>query len=108
MTEISFYFSNKAVTGVTTCGHCGYSKKGTDIVCAAVSSLIQTLEIGLSTVAQISSLDMSYNLDNITRTAKWSPSDYEKVSLLVDSIRLALKAIEAKYPKNLKIKDVFV
>lgn len=53
MTEIKITKKNEKIAKVVASGHTGYSKHGEDIVCAAISSIVQTAALGLLTVAQI-------------------------------------------------------
>lgn len=42
MIKVSFYEINGSVVRVRTVGHSGYAESGSDIICAAVSTLVQT------------------------------------------------------------------
>ena len=53
MTTVRFGTRDGAFSGVTCKGHTGYAEAGEDIVCAAVSSVVQTALLGLLTVAKI-------------------------------------------------------
>ena len=52
MTTVTFYQSNHVLYGFSTEGHTGYAEAGSDILCAAVSSLtifvVNTIETELS------------------------------------------------------------
>ena len=47
MTTVRFTRKDGMLTGVTCTGHTGYAEQGEDIVCAAVSSVVQTAVLGL-------------------------------------------------------------
>ena len=47
MTTVRFLRRGDKLSGVTCKGHTGYAEEGEDIVCAAVSSVVQTAVLGL-------------------------------------------------------------
>jgi len=51
MTAVTFFRSGDLLAGFRAKGHSGYAEEGSDIVCAAVSALTQTAQIGLVKVA---------------------------------------------------------
>ncbi len=51
MTTVTFFRFNGSILGYRAKGHAGYDDYGHDIVCAAVSALCQTCELGLERVA---------------------------------------------------------
>lgn len=53
MTEAKFYKSTKGYTTIECIGHTGYAESGSDIVCAAISSLINSTLVGLKKVLQV-------------------------------------------------------
>ena len=53
MTDIKVIRKNNSIVEVTASGHTGYGESGEDIVCAGVSTLIQSALLGLLQVAQI-------------------------------------------------------
>ena len=54
MTSVRFFLKDGKYVGVTCEGHCDYAEEGSDIVCAAVSSVVQTAVLGLMCKAGIS------------------------------------------------------
>jgi len=48
MVIVEIYRSNGTITGYSVRGHAGFSPRGEDIVCAAVSMLAQTTMLGLA------------------------------------------------------------
>lgn len=53
MTEVTIFKKNNEITEVVCDGHTFYGEKGEDIVCAALSSVVQTAALGLMTVAGV-------------------------------------------------------
>ncbi len=53
MTTVKFGKSDNRIVSVECDGHTGYGVEGEDIVCAALSSIVQTAVLGLMRVAGI-------------------------------------------------------
>ena len=53
MTDIKVIRKSNSIVEVTASGHTGFGESGEDIVCAGVSTLIQTALLGLLQVAKI-------------------------------------------------------
>ena len=53
MTNIKVFKNDGNIVCVQCMGHSGYAERGEDIVCAGVSSLVQTAVLGLLTVAKV-------------------------------------------------------
>ncbi len=103
MTTITFYRDSDDLTfGIEASGHAGFARKGKDIVCAAISSLMFTtmnsMESILNKVVISEGTDISGNLE-------FTVKDYRDrdVQLLFESLSLGLNDIQEQYPKNLKL-----
>jgi len=53
MTAVTVYKKGKHIARVVSDGHTGYGAAGEDIVCAALSSIVQTAVLGLVSVAAV-------------------------------------------------------
>jgi len=98
---------NKNLLGVESRGHSGSGGKGEDIVCAAVSTLIHTLFLGLRDVAKIPmerEVDASVPLIGI----KWPEEVAGEVNLLTATVALSLKEIASRYAGHVSISEVFL
>ncbi|HPD01875.1 MAG TPA: ribosomal-processing cysteine protease Prp [Eubacteriales bacterium] len=63
MTSLKFITENGSVTRFYASGHTGYADEGEDIVCAALSAIMQTAILGLLKVAMI---EVAYSSDEVT------------------------------------------
>jgi len=72
MTDISVKRKNNSVFEVVAEGHTGYGEAGEDIVCAAVSTLLQTALLGL---LQVVGLNVRYSVDEQKGLLKFTLSD---------------------------------
>jgi len=61
MTNITITRIKKNITSVVCDGHTNYSVQGEDVVCAALSSIVQTALLGLM---QVCGINVEYNRDN--------------------------------------------
>ncbi len=53
MTKVLITKTGKSITEIECDGHTNYGEAGEDIVCAALSSIVQTALLGLLTVAKV-------------------------------------------------------
>lgn len=53
MTSVKIAKQDKSIVAIECDGHTGYAEEGEDIVCSALSSIIQTAVLGLLQVAAI-------------------------------------------------------
>ena len=53
MTNVQIYKQNDNIIGFNVSGHSGYSEAGSDIVCSAISSLAQSVCVGLENVLNL-------------------------------------------------------
>ena len=60
MTDITITRKNNHIVEVTASGHTGYGESGEDIVCAGVSTLIQSALLGL---LQVAGLNVKYTVN---------------------------------------------
>ena len=81
-------------------GHAGYAKRGNDIVCAAVSALVQTLIYSLEELA----ID---EIEIVTKNNQIKSIKYRDLSttamLLVNSFFIGVNMIAENFPENVKV-----
>lgn len=92
--------------GFEVSGHSGSNERGKDIICAAVSSIVQATLIGIEEVAGIND---TYRIDDGYVKCD-IPSDIsEKQSLqvqtLIATMHLGLKSIAMQYHNFVRIKE---
>ena len=103
MIAVKLYYQDKTLTGIESRGHSGYSRRGSDIVCAAVSTLMQALALGLDDIANIKGVDIKADERVPVIRVTWPESEYERISLLTETITDSLKIIALENPKYVKI-----
>lgn len=80
-------------------GHAGYNP-GNDIVCAAVSALVQTFE---ASAREFTSDEISSSLQDGDAIITWARAPTKELSLLIDSLYLGLCSIAAEYPDYITV-----
>ena len=69
MTDIKLTRKNNSIVEVEASGHTGYGEQGEDIVCAGISTLLQSSLLGLLQVAKV---NVKYHIDVETGKLKFT------------------------------------
>lgn len=85
--------------GTKISGHAGYAPQGQDIVCAAVSALVQTL---IRSVQDLGSDKIEYDISPGRADIRWGDLS-EESKTLVDSFFIGICMIADEYPDNVRI-----
>ena len=80
-------------------GHANYADYGKDIVCSAVSILIQTL---IQSIEELTADKIKYSMSAGNVDIEYRNLS-EKSQTLLDSFFIGLKMIADEYPKNVKL-----
>ena len=109
MTAVTLFWGKKGknLVGVESRGHSGSGGKGEDVVCAAVSTLIHSLFLGLRDVAKI---PVKWETDAGAPfiSVKWPGETAAEVNLLTATVALSLKEIESRYAGHVSISEVYL
>ena len=106
MTEITLFWEEGALCGIEGRGHSGFADRGNDIVCAAVSSLLQALVLGLSDVAKKGSFECEVEPETPLIRARWPRERAEELSLLTVTVARSLREIQSGNPGYVNITEV--
>lgn len=85
--------------GITMSGHAGYAEHGKDIVCAGVSTLIQTL---IQSIEELTQDKIQYSMQPGTVDIEFRDLS-EQAQLLVNSFFVGLELIAGEYPDNVTV-----
>ena len=95
--------NQKNIKFIEATGHSGYAESGYDIVCSAVSTLMQSLAVGLTEVVKVS---VDVKIDEAIPYMSVSLIDNnEKVQTLMQTTVLSLKQVANEFTKHIKIKE---
>lgn len=87
--------------GISVKGHANYAPHGQDIVCSAVSTLVQTL---IQSVETLTTDKIEYSMKPGTVIIKfWCLSDQSKV--LIDAFFVGIKGVAESYPAYVRVID---
>jgi uncharacterized protein YsxB (DUF464 family) len=100
MVKVRIHRTAGRVTGLTVSGHAGQAPGGEDIVCAAVSALVETLAIGLR---QVVPGQAEWQVEDGHAEFRLSGSDPAQAAV-VDTIAAGLADLAATYPNFVRIR----
>lgn len=106
MINITIYKdSQNSFLGFEILGHAGADVKGKDLVCCAVSSIVQTALMGIENIAKIDA-HIILKEGNVKCTF---PLNYdqslEKANIIVGTMVLGLKSLQQSYGGYIDIKE---
>ena len=98
---------NRTIKTIEATGHSGYAEHGQDIVCSAVSSLMETLANGLIEVVKADAkVVLDESIPHLSVTLNETDGEKCKLSqVLMQSTLLGLKGVEDGFSKFIKIKE---
>ena len=108
MTKITVSRQNNSIIQVECKGHANYAKNSEDIVCAAVSTLVQTAMLGLMNVAKVK---LDYTKDDDQGYLKFEIKgdlDKEKrheCDMILETMVEGIKDLESGFSKYIKLED---
>lgn len=85
--------------GIKMSGHANYAKEGQDIVCAGVSTLVQTL---VTSIENLTKDKIEYDISPGRVDIKYGDLS-EKSRTLVDSFFIGICMIADEFPENVRI-----
>lgn len=103
MTEIK-WFERKNICGLIAKGHAGFNP-GNDIVCSAVSALLQTLYAGLEIKCD-AKVDRHQEDGHFEIQAEFYDGNRMAVRAVFGTIITGLELISREHPENVKIERV--
>ena len=89
--------------GVTIRGHANYAQPGQDIVCAAVSALVQTFVVSVEELTA-DKLKVTQNEQGQIQTIQYRKLS-EAAQLLLASFFVGIRMIADSYPSNLRLTE---
>ena len=106
MTTVKIKTQQNSIVQIECIGHVGYKKNGDDIVCAALSTIVQTALLGLEKVAKVK-YEYTKNdkegylkaklIDNLDATER------HDCDLILDTMLEGIKDMQDGYPKFIKL-----
>ncbi len=96
--------SRQRLSSVFAVGHTDWSENGTDIVCAAVSAILQAARLGLEQVARV---PLRVSQDAGTLALSWDEGarDNPSLDVIVRTAEVSLAQISAQYPQHVAVRS---
>lgn len=99
MTTVKVVRVDRQVISVDCSGHADYDEYGYDIVCASVSSILQTTVLGLM---QVLGLDISLSIDEVSGKLSFvlpelNETKRNRASVLLDTMLLGIDNLSDTY-----------
>ena len=110
MIRIAFQSSRQGlIQEFTVNGHAGYDEPGKDIVCAAVSAVVQTAVIGLTDVAGIHPEHTQQNgLLHCVLPEQMNQEQKKAAGVILHTMLAGLQSIQSGYPDLIFIEERMV
>jgi len=99
-TSVTFFYSGETCLGFRAQGHAGNAPQGENIVCAAVSAILQTAYLGLTEVA---SLQPQWRADEETALMECIIHENTQADIILRTARVGIAAIARQHPHIVKL-----
>lgn len=93
--------SRDRLSSIFADGHAGFAGHGEDIVCAAVSAILQAARLGLQTHARVP-LDVKQDEGHLEMRWPEGRRDDEAVKAIVATAELSVEQIASQYPAHVR------
>ena len=103
MLEVTFYRDARdRVSGFSARGHADFADHGEDIVCAAVSAILQAARLGLEAYV---GAQLEARMRSGALKLRWPAAhrDQESVRAIVTTAELAIERIALRYPAHVRL-----
>lgn len=103
MLDVTFYCDEHGrYRGFSANGHADFDEHGQDVVCAAVSAILQAARLGLERYARITA-SATQAAGQLELTWSGPDSERESVLAIVTTADLALEEIARLYPAHVRL-----
>ena len=105
MITVSFFKQNGSIVKISAHGHSGLGRHGTDILCAAASTLIQTAYLAVADIAG----EVEYKRNDADGEFEFEvPIDCScrhDIDVILRALKLGLQDLQSGYPQNIKLEE---
>ena len=109
MIKIKFFKSNNIFVGYECSGHAGYDDYGKDIVCASVSTVMQSTLLGIQQVCKVD-VNMIRNDDKgyikVDILQRMTNEQQIQVKTLLDTLHLTIQDLQEGYSKYISMEVI--
>lgn len=105
MVTVTMTLCDGKAVGFQVRGHANCGEYGSDLVCAAISAVVQTAILGITDVLKLEAGVSISEGDTTCILAKdTSDADLEKAQIVFDTMQKGLKSIALSRPRTLKFR----
>ena len=102
MLNVTFFEDSRhRLSSFVARGHAGFAESGEDIVCAAVSAILQAARLGLEEHAKVA-LDVTQNAGDMRVRWPEAKRDDASVRAIVETAALSTAQIASQYPQHVR------
>ena len=102
MLDVTFYEDGRnRLSSFAATGHAEFADAGEDVVCAAVSAILQAARLGLEAHARVA-LDVSQEKGDMRVSVPDDRRDDESVRAILATAALSVQQIAAQYPQHVR------
>lgn len=106
MIEITAKRNRNGLFALTATGHAGWGEHGGDIVCAAISTLMQALAVGLQDVLALEGVREDSDPGVPSISLVWSGGG-ERAECIARTVYLSLQGVAASYPEYVTVRELY-
>ena len=109
MTQVVIKRKNGKIVEVVCDGHTDYGEEGEDIVCAALSSVIQTAVLGLMQAAMLPvqyKTDAKKGLLKVKLPGEMTSQERNNADMILETMYLGVSDLSTEYGKFIKVTTV--
>ena len=110
MTIIKINYNNDYIIGFEANGHTGYAPQGHDILCASMSSIMQTAVLGLM---NLTNLKLNYKTDEKKglislkiEDKNFETQDFLNGQVILKTMVCGIKDVASEYKKYIKVEEI--
>ena len=104
MITVTLLKDSGKVVGVRAEGHSGLAESGSDVLCAAVSTLVQTAYLAIADIVGKFEYDRDEKAAMFGFTVP-SVADRHDIDVILRAMYVGLKDLSSGYPQNLKLEE---
>jgi len=106
MITVTVTRENGNPVGFTVTGHANMGVYGEDLVCAAVSAIVQTAILGITEICHIQAgVSIAEGQTTCILSKDTNPEEIRRAGIVFDTMIAGLRSIQASYPKTLKFRN---
>ena len=106
MTQVKIKRKDGKIVKIACDGHTDYGEEGEDIVCAALSSVVQTAVLGLMQVARLNvkyKVSAKEGLLELTLPERMTDVERNNADMILETMFLGIADLSTEYGKYIKL-----